>query len=128
MTVTEKDRELAESLIAQAYNDIELDIQGFYVKFLWFKIPVIVDFKNFRTNSLNFWVYKYVEWVRDHREQSTAALEKRLQESEKAREVLVEALERLQNCDWVITPMDRMDAVREIARQALATHNKAMGE
>jgi hypothetical protein len=31
-----------------------------------------------------------------------------------------EALERLRDCDWVITPHDRMDAVRDIARQALA--------
>ena len=29
------------------------------------------------------------------------------------------ALERLRDCDWVITPLDRMDAVRDIARQAL---------
>jgi hypothetical protein len=31
-----------------------------------------------------------------------------------------EALERLRDCDWVITPHDRMDAVRDMARQALA--------
>lgn len=29
------------------------------------------------------------------------------------------ALERLRDCNWVITPLDRMDAVREIARNAL---------
>jgi len=29
------------------------------------------------------------------------------------------ALERLRDCDWVITPQDRMDAVRDIARKAL---------
>jgi hypothetical protein len=29
------------------------------------------------------------------------------------------ALERLRDCDFVVTPMDRMDAVREIAREAL---------
>ena len=34
--------------------------------------------------------------------------------------VLEEALTRLKNCDWVITPHDRMDAVRAIARAALA--------
>ena len=33
---------------------------------------------------------------------------------------LVEALERLRDCDWVISLPDRMDAVREIARAALA--------
>ncbi len=31
-----------------------------------------------------------------------------------------EALERLRDCDWVITLPDRMDAVRKIAREALA--------
>jgi len=35
-----------------------------------------------------------------------------------------EALERLRDCDWVITPHDRMDAVRDIARQALAGDTK----
>ena len=30
-----------------------------------------------------------------------------------------EALVRLRDCDWIITPMDRMDAVRSIAREAL---------
>jgi uncharacterized coiled-coil DUF342 family protein len=29
------------------------------------------------------------------------------------------ALQRLADCDWVITPHDRMDAVRAIAREAL---------
>jgi len=35
---------------------------------------------------------------------------------------LVAALERLRDCDWVITLPDRMDAVREIAREALAKY------
>jgi hypothetical protein len=35
-----------------------------------------------------------------------------------------EALERLRDCDWVITPHDRMDAVRDIARKALAGDTK----
>lgn len=34
-------------------------------------------------------------------------------------ERLREALIRLRDCDWVITPLDRMDAVRDIARAAL---------
>lgn len=33
---------------------------------------------------------------------------------------LVKALERLRDCDWVISLPDRMDAVRDIAREALA--------
>ena len=35
------------------------------------------------------------------------------------RDRLRAALVRLRDCDWVITLPDRMDAVREIARQAL---------
>ena len=35
------------------------------------------------------------------------------------RDRLAEALRKLADCDWVITPHDRMDAVREIARKAL---------
>lgn len=33
--------------------------------------------------------------------------------------VLREAMIRLRDCDWVITPADRMDAVRQIAREAI---------
>jgi len=33
------------------------------------------------------------------------------------------ALERLRDCDFVVTPMDRMDAVRDIAREALKGEN-----
>jgi len=40
-------------------------------------------------------------------------------EREKCR-VLRDACERLRDCDWVITLPDRMDAVRDIARAALA--------
>lgn len=32
---------------------------------------------------------------------------------------LSEALQRIRDCDWVITLPDRMDAVRAIAREAL---------
>jgi hypothetical protein len=38
---------------------------------------------------------------------------------ERERDRLAEALRKLADCDWVITPHDRMDAVREIARKAL---------
>lgn len=34
-------------------------------------------------------------------------------------EKLQAALERIRDCDWVITLPDRMDAVRQIAREAL---------
>jgi hypothetical protein len=35
------------------------------------------------------------------------------------RDRLAVALQKLADCDWVITPHDRMDAVRTIAREAL---------
>ena len=44
--------------------------------------------------------------------QRNAELEQQLAE-------LREALTRIRDCDWVITLPDRMDAVREIAREAL---------
>jgi hypothetical protein len=43
-----------------------------------------------------------------------------LYESEREqRDRLAEALQKLADCDWVITLPDRMDAVRTIAREAL---------
>ena len=46
-------------------------------------------------------------------------LEHALAETRGQRDRLAEALRKLAECDWVITPHDRMDAVREIARNAL---------
>ena len=40
------------------------------------------------------------------------------------RDRLAEALRKLADCDWVITPHDRMDAVREIASKALQSLNQ----
>jgi uncharacterized coiled-coil DUF342 family protein len=40
------------------------------------------------------------------------------------RDRLAEALQKLADCDWVITLPDRMDAVREIANEALQCLNK----
>lgn len=48
-------------------------------------------------------------------EQLHHALAKAVAERDKMRA----ALQRLADCDWVITPHDRMDAVRKIARDAL---------
>lgn len=42
-----------------------------------------------------------------------------LAEVTKQRDLLIEGLEKLASCDWVITLPDRMDAVREIAKQTL---------
>lgn len=39
-------------------------------------------------------------------------------------EKLEAALERIRDCDWVITLPDRMDAVRQIAREALDAHDR----
>jgi hypothetical protein len=56
-----------------------------------------------------------------------AEAEKQHARAEKAESQLSayrEALERLRDCDWVITPHDRMDAVRDIARKALTGDTK----
>jgi hypothetical protein len=37
---------------------------------------------------------------------------------------LAEALQKLADCDWIITLPDRMDAVREIAHKALESLNQ----
>ena len=47
------------------------------------------------------------------------AAEKETAELRAEVERLRAALTRLRDCDWIITPHDRMDAVRDIARQAL---------
>lgn len=47
------------------------------------------------------------------------ALRNDLAEAEKRIEMLTFALERIRDCDFVITLPDRMDAVRAIAREAL---------
>ena len=46
-------------------------------------------------------------------------LERELAEVTKQRDLLIEGLEKLASCDWVITLPDRMDAVREIANETL---------
>ena len=46
-------------------------------------------------------------------------LERELAEVTKQRDTAIEGLEKLASCDWVITLPDRMDAVREIARDTL---------
>ena len=57
------------------------------------------------------------DWMwREHSKQ----LEREINEAIKQREEMAEALRKLRDCDFVITPHDRMDAVREIARVALA--------
>ena len=48
-----------------------------------------------------------------------SSLRDQLDEAVKMRDIYVQALTRLKDCDWVTTPQDRMDAVRDIARKAL---------
>lgn len=45
---------------------------------------------------------------------------KNIEHERACKEIAVEALQRLADCDWVITLPDRMDAVRAIAREAIA--------
>ena len=57
----------------------------------------------------------YLEWSQFTKAKTVKEI---LLEAENAR--LREALVKLRDCDFVITPADRMDAVRDIARGALA--------
>lgn len=58
--------------------------------------------------------YGNVEYRLEH------TLRKERDEAESENIRLRQALERLRDCDWVISLPDRMDAVRAIAREALA--------
>lgn len=55
------------------------------------------------------------EWYQKRYAQALAALK----DAEKRVEMLTLALERIRDCDFVISLPDRMDAVRKIAREAL---------
>jgi len=46
-------------------------------------------------------------------------LERELAKVTNQRDLLIEGLEKLASCDWVITLPDRMDAVRNIANETL---------
>jgi hypothetical protein len=50
-------------------------------------------------------------------------LTRRVSELERELDAAREALQRLADCDWVITLPDRMDAVRKIALEALLGPN-----
>lgn len=67
---------------------------------------------------MNTWREKY---MRDPElaDSIIKALRSDLAEAEKRAEMLTFALERIADCDFVITLPDRMDAVRAIAREAL---------
>ena len=56
---------------------------------------------------------------RVRQEKTMEKLERERDEAREQRDRLAEALQKLADCDWVITPHDRMDAVRTIAREAL---------
>lgn len=55
------------------------------------------------------------EWYQKQYQKLLAALN----EAEKRADVYKRGLERIRDCDFVITLPDRMDAVRAIAREAL---------
>ena len=56
---------------------------------------------------------------REHNAMQSLIYKAERDEARGQRDSLAEALQKLADCDWVITPHDRMDAVREIARKAL---------
>ncbi len=65
-----------------------------------------------------------VTWAKGFEGYSTPSdfsrqLERELAEVTEQRDALIEGLEKLASCDWVITLPDRMDAVRNIARETL---------
>lgn len=67
-------------------------------------------------------VYHPKRWSGDCGEMSSVDEERTdalLLQAAKRIKKLEAALERLRDCDWVITLSDRMDAVRQIAREAL---------
>lgn len=64
-----------------------------------------------------------IEWLVKELAENTTIRHERVAEElakvTKQRDLLIEGLEKLASCDWVITLPDRMDAVREIAKQTL---------
>jgi chromosome segregation ATPase len=62
---------------------------------------------------------KRLERERDHWKSESLEQAKLLAMSADREEKLRTALQRLADCDWVISLPDRMDAVRKIAREAL---------
>ena len=63
-----------------------------------------------------------IDWEREAQKQLhiRVFVEMQNEDLRKERDRYQKALLRLRDCDWVITLPDRMDAVREIAREALS--------
>jgi hypothetical protein len=70
------------------------------------------------------WAAHYLADAQNARARAERAEGELAREREKVR-ALREACERLRDCDWVISLPDRMDAVRDIARAALAATSAA---
>ena len=119
----------ADLVLAEAAKRLKnLDIDGTYVK--WSKEDCIKEIEELRAKLFSE-EDRIAELERENAELSL--LEKELlceehrfndlsdQFAELAhrKDRYEAALIKLKNCDWVITPKDRMDAVREIARNAL---------
>lgn len=67
---------------------------------------------------MSTWREKYMQDP-DLADSIITALRSDLDEAEVRVKKLEYALERIRDCDWVITLPDRMDAVRAIAQEAL---------
>ena len=79
---------------------------------------------NLITRLLSGCVYVPKRWSGDCGEMSPvdeAKTDKLLVEAAARIQRLEAALKRLRDCDWVISLPDRMDAVRDIAREALSS-------
>ncbi len=61
----------------------------------------------------------HMENAYNHVENALAATNDELSQLRHENESMRAALVKLRDCDWIITPRDRMDAVRDIARNAL---------
>lgn len=64
------------------------------------------------------------DWIQDGDASYIEMKNRDIRRLQSENEKLRKALERLRDCDWVISLPDRMDAVRAIAREALAEDTK----
>jgi pyrroloquinoline quinone (PQQ) biosynthesis protein C len=72
-----------------------------------------------RTGTVSAEFARKLEQERDHWKRECLEQAKLLAMGADREEKLRTALQRLADCDWVISLPDRMDAVRKIAREAL---------
>jgi hypothetical protein len=58
-------------------------------------------------------------WAQRHVDEAVKSIESECDALRAKMKTLVEALQKLRDCDWTISLPDRMDAVRSIAKKAL---------